>query len=84
MSKEAVAAIAITKRERKVLEFVAFRIDTLGVQPSYREICEQFGWRSINTIKCMVDGLRAKGVLQNTDERAPSRGLMFRWKEYLR
>ena len=72
----------LTARERRVLEFVAQRIDETGCQPSYREICGRFHWTSTNSVSGVVEAARKKGVLLNRGA-VRSRGLMFNWRKFL-
>lgn len=72
----------LTARERRVLEFVAQKIDETGCQPSYREICERFRWTSTNSVSGIVEAARKKGVLLNRGA-VRSRGLMFNWRKFL-
>lgn len=73
-----------TKREVCVLRFISDRTRRTGYPPSYREICEEFGFRSTNAAADNVRSLRRKGLLTQPD-RPLSRVLSLtkRGREYL-
>lgn len=73
----------LNETERKILEFVAFRIDSVGFQPSIREIGKQMGWKSPNAVMSRLRSMQEKGVILGR-RKMSSRALLFRWKEYLR
>lgn len=63
----------LTARQKEILDFIrAFR-ERLGISPTHREICEQFGFSSYGTAYKHLKLLRAKGLL--TRERHQRRSL---------
>jgi SOS-response transcriptional repressor LexA len=47
-----------------------------GYQPSFRELCEHFGWATPNAVMCHVRALRHKGWIAATG-RGQSRAFRF-------
>jgi len=69
-----------TARQRDMLEFIARHVYEHGYQPSYREICDHFGWAHPSAVSCHMMALARKGLVKmNKDVRA----MEFRWKDYL-
>ena len=62
-----------TPRQRAIYEYIRLHIAAESCAPTYREICEHFGIRSPNGVKCHLDALHKKGLI----DRRPlkSRGL---------
>jgi repressor LexA len=60
----------LTKRQRRVLEFIQDQQDAAGVIPTYREIAAHFGFSSPNAALVHVKALRGKGYLKNQPGRA--------------
>lgn len=61
-----------TKRQQALLEFVDAFIKTHGYGPSYREIMNGLGYKSVSTVAVHIDGLITKGYLQKRDNSARS------------
>lgn len=61
-----------TKRQKELLDFVDGFIKEHGYGPSYREIMNGLGYKSVSTVAVHVDGLIAKGYLNKRDNSARS------------
>ncbi len=62
----------LTDRQRAILEFIGRRQRQEGGAPSFREIAEQFGFRSLTTVADHLRLLRRKGLLAAAPGRARS------------
>jgi SOS-response transcriptional repressor LexA len=54
----------LTKRQRELLDYVSAFIGANGFSPSFQEIAEHFGYRSLSTVHEHVYGLEKKGYLR--------------------
>jgi SOS-response transcriptional repressor LexA len=61
-----------TKRQKVLLEYVDAFIQEHGYGPSYREIMNAIGYKSVSTVAIHIDGLIQKGFLRKTDNSARS------------
>ncbi|MBC7565035.1 hypothetical protein H7100_02265 [Candidatus Saccharibacteria bacterium] len=61
-----------TKRQKELLEYVDSFIQEHGYGPSYREIMNAIGYKSVSTVAIHIDGLIQKGFLRKTDNSARS------------
>lgn len=61
-----------TKRQQELLEFVSAFIREHGYGPSYREIMNGLGYKSVSTVATHIDGLITKGYLLKRDNSARS------------
>jgi repressor LexA len=61
-----------TKRQKELLDYVDAFIQQHGYGPSYREIMNALGYKSVSTVAIHVDGLILKGYLRKTDHSARS------------
>jgi SOS-response transcriptional repressor LexA len=61
-----------TKRQKELLEYVDAFIQEHGYGPSYREIMNAIGYKSVSTVAIHIDGLITKGFLRKTDNSARS------------
>jgi len=61
-----------TKRQKELLEYVDAFIQEHGYGPSYREIMNAIGYKSVSTVAIHIDGLIQKGFLRKTDNSARS------------
>ncbi len=61
-----------TKRQKELLEYVDRFITEHGYGPSYREIMNAIGYKSVSTVAIHIDGLIAKGYLRKRDNSARS------------
>jgi repressor LexA len=53
--------MALTKRQREILDFVEGFVRFRGYSPSFEEIAENFGYRSLATVHEHLSNLQAKG-----------------------
>jgi SOS-response transcriptional repressor LexA len=61
-----------TKRQKELLQYVDTFIQEHGYGPSYREIMNAIGYKSVSTVAIHIDGLITKGFLRKTDNSARS------------
>lgn len=61
-----------TKRQKELLDFVDSFIQQHGYGPSYREIMNGLGYKSVSTVAIHIDGLITKGYLRKRDNSARS------------
>ena len=61
-----------TKRQKELLDYVDGFIQEHGYGPSYREIMNAIGYKSVSTVAIHIDGLIAKGFLRKSDNSARS------------
>jgi len=61
-----------TKRQKELLEYVDAFIQEHGYGPSYREIMNAIGYKSVSTVAIHINGLIAKGFLRKSDNSARS------------
>jgi len=53
----------LTKRQRQIVDFIDRQCRDTGVAPSFQEIADQFGFRSLTTVADHLRLIRQKGVL---------------------
>ena len=61
-----------TKRQKELLDYVDTFIQEHGYGPSYREVMNAIGYKSVSTVAIHIDGLIAKGFLRKSDNSARS------------
>lgn len=61
-----------TKRQQELLDYVDGFIQENGYGPSYREIMNAIGYKSVSTVAIHIDGLIQKGFLRKSDNSARS------------
>lgn len=61
-----------TKKQKELLDFVAAFIAEHGYGPSYREVMNGLGYKSVSTVAIHIDGLITKGFLRKRDHSARS------------
>lgn len=61
-----------TKKQKELLSFVDGFIKQHGYGPSYREVMNGLGYKSVSTVAVHIDGLIAKGYLHKRDNSARS------------
>ena len=66
--------------ERKMLEFVAWKIDQYGYQPSMREIAAELGYRSPGYVPKLVESCQQKGYVI---AQHGARAIEFNWREFV-
>jgi repressor LexA len=62
----------LTRKQRQILDFIEKIQRTEGATPAYREIADQFGFRSLNSVTEHLRLLRKKGVLATEPGKARS------------
>ena len=62
----------LTRRQQQILDFIQKWQRTEGATPTFREIADQFGFRSLNSVTEHVRLLRKKGVLVTAPGKARS------------
>jgi SOS-response transcriptional repressor LexA len=70
----------LTPTQEDILGFIASTIYKSGYQPSYREICKKFGFRSPAAVTNHLKACEKKGACKR---RPGCRSLEFSWREYL-
>lgn len=61
-----------TKKQQELLQFVDEFIKEHGYGPSYREVMNGLGYKSVSTVAVHIDGLITKGYLRKRDNSARS------------
>lgn len=56
--------MALTKRQREILDFIESFIHTSGYSPSFEEIADFFGYRSLATVHEHLSNLERKGYIR--------------------
>jgi repressor LexA len=56
--------MALTKRQREILDFIETFIQNYGYSPSFEEIAEYFGYRSLATVHEHLSNLERKGYIR--------------------
>jgi len=64
--------IELTRRQQQILDFILKWQQTEGTTPTYQEIADQFGFRSLNSVTEHVRLLRQKGCLKSDSGKARS------------
>ena len=54
----------LTERQKEILEFIRETVESRGVSPTHREICERFGYSSYGTAHKHLKLLEQKGYLK--------------------
>ena len=62
----------LTRKQQQILDFIQKRQRTDGATPTFREIADRFGFRSLNSVTEHVRLLRNKGVLVTEPGKARS------------
>ena len=62
----------LTRKQQQILDFILKWQRTEGATPTYQEIADQFGFRSLNSVTEHVRLLRQKGFLANEPGKARS------------
>lgn len=71
-----------SKKQRELLNFLAAFIKTNGYGPSYREIMNGLGYKSVSTVASHVDNLIAKGFVRKRDYSARSLEVLAETSDY--
>jgi repressor LexA len=64
--------IELTRRQQQILDFILKWQRTEGTTPTYQEIADQFGFRSLNSVTEHVRLLRQKGCIESDSGKARS------------
>ncbi len=56
--------MALTRRQREILDFIERFLDAHGYSPSFEEIAKEFGFRSLATVHEHLSNLEAKGYIR--------------------
>ncbi len=56
--------MALTKRQREILDYVESFLEAKGYSPSFEEIAEYFGYRSLATVHEHLSNLESKGYIR--------------------
>lgn len=72
MDKNLDASGRASKKQQELYDFVADFIGENGYGPSYREIMNALGYKSVSTVAVHVDGLIKKGYLKKLEGGARS------------
>jgi repressor LexA len=64
--------MALTKRQRQILDYVQSFIDAEGYSPSFEEIAENFGYSSLATVHEHLSNLETKGYLRKNYNKSRS------------
>ena len=62
----------LTKRQRQIVDFIGQTLHQTGVPPSFQEIADAFGFRSLTTVGDHLRLIRQKGALTSQPGRARS------------
>jgi repressor LexA len=62
----------LTRRQQQILDFIQKAHRATGTLPSYQEIADHFGFRSLNSVTEHIRLLRNKGVLESEPGKARS------------
>lgn len=69
----------LTRRQRQIVDFIEWRQRDTGITPSYKEIADQFGFRSLTTVADHLRLIRQKGVLTSEPGQVRSLRVMSPW-----
>jgi repressor LexA len=58
--------VALTKRQKQILDFIESFLDAHGYSPSFEEIAAEFGFRSLATVHEHLSNLEAKGYIRKS------------------
>ena len=64
--------MALTKRQKQILDYVETFIETEGYSPSFEEIAEYFGYSSLATVHEHLTNLEQKGYLRKNYNKSRS------------
>ena len=68
--------MTVTARSMEVAQFMMTALHERDSVPTMREICEHFGWASLNSAQTHFDSLVAGGVIEKL--RGKARGYRFK------
>ncbi|CAA9299913.1 MAG: SOS-response repressor and protease LexA [uncultured Gemmatimonadetes bacterium] len=64
--------MALTKKQRQILDYVESFVDSNGYSPSYEEIADHFGYNSLATVHEHLTNLEQKGFLRKNYNKSRS------------
>jgi repressor LexA len=64
--------VELTRKQQQIVDFIRGKQQEHGLSPTYQEIADHFGFRSLNSVTEHVRLLRQKGALHNEPGRARS------------
>jgi repressor LexA len=64
--------MALTKKQRQILDYVGSFVETNGYSPSYEEIADHFGYNSLATVHEHLTNLETKGFLRKNYNKSRS------------
>jgi repressor LexA len=64
--------MALTKKQRQILDYVETFVETNGYSPSYEEIADHFGYNSLATVHEHLTNLEQKGFLRKNYNKSRS------------
>ena len=64
--------MALTKRQRQILDYLDSFIDSYGYSPSFEEIASHFGYSSLATVHEHLSNLEQKGLIRKNYNRSRS------------
>lgn len=64
--------MALTKRQRQILDYLELFIDSSGYSPSFEEIADHFGYSSLATVHEHLTNLEQKGLIRKNYNRSRS------------
>jgi repressor LexA len=64
--------MALTKKQRQILDYVEEFVESNGYSPSYEEIAEHFGYSSLATVHEHLSNLEQKGFLRKNYNKSRS------------
>lgn len=70
------AEMKLTDSQEKILHFIQKQCAKTGIPPSFREIQNAFGYKSINSVQTHVEALKKKGALETFSKERQARGLL--------
>lgn len=56
--------MALTRRQKEILDFISSFVDSYGYSPSFEEIADFFGYRSLATVHEHLSNLEEKGYIR--------------------
>src|SRR3954468_23127066 len=64
--------MALTKKQRQILDYVESFVESYGYSPSYEEIAQAFGYSSLETVHEHLTNLEQKGFLRKNYNKSRS------------
>jgi SOS-response transcriptional repressor LexA len=64
--------LGLTERQAEFFLFLFEMTRSTGIQPSFRDACDAFGWSSLNAVRVHLTPLASKGWIAPTETRSRS------------